>query len=111
VKGTGFSPYISQSGKEGALALREMPITRSPSTPEASSPPCSSSSTLTSTTSRATILVPVDFDDRETLAALLTERTGHRIEIAVPQRGEKRSLVDLASQNAKQSYTQRFRRT
>jgi excinuclease ABC subunit C len=56
-----------------------------------------------------TILVPVDFDDRETLAALLTERTGHKIEIAVPQRGEKRSLVDLAGQNAKQSYTQRFR--
>ena len=40
---------------------------------------------------------------------LLTERTGHSIEIAVPQRGEKRSLVDLAGQNAKQSYTQRFR--
>jgi excinuclease ABC subunit C len=56
-----------------------------------------------------TILVPVDFDDREALSALLTERTGHRIELAVPQRGEKRSLVDLAAQNAKQSYTQRFR--
>ena len=56
-----------------------------------------------------TILVPVDFDDREALAALLTERTGHRVEIAVPQRGEKRSLVDLAGQNAKQSYIQRFR--
>jgi len=56
-----------------------------------------------------TILVPTDFDDREALAELLSERTGHRIEIAVPQRGEKRSLVDLASQNAKQSYTQRFR--
>ena len=56
-----------------------------------------------------TILVPADFDDREALAALLTERTGHRIEIAVPQRGEKRSLVDLAAQNAKQSYIQRFR--
>jgi excinuclease ABC subunit C len=55
------------------------------------------------------ILVPTDFDDREALANLLSERTGHRIEIAVPQRGEKRSLVDLASQNAKQSYTQRFR--
>ena len=55
------------------------------------------------------ILVPVDFEDRETLAALLTERTGHRIELAVPQRGEKRSLVDLASQNARQSHTQRFR--
>ncbi len=56
-----------------------------------------------------TILVPADFADRESLATLLTERTGHRIEIAVPQRGEKRSLVDLAGQNAKQSYTQRFR--
>jgi excinuclease ABC subunit C len=56
-----------------------------------------------------TILVPSDFDDREALAALLSERAGHRIEIAVPQRGEKRSLVDLAGQNAKQSYTQRFR--
>jgi len=56
-----------------------------------------------------TILAPVEFDDRETLAALLSERRGHKIEIAVPQRGEKRSLVDLAGQNAKQSYTQRFR--
>src|SRR5580704_14053003 len=55
------------------------------------------------------ILVPVDFDDRETLSALLTERTGHKIEIAVPQRGDKKSLVDLAAQNAHQSYTQRFR--
>jgi excinuclease ABC subunit C len=56
-----------------------------------------------------TILAPVDFDDRESLAALLTERTGHKIEIAVPQRGDKKSLVDLAGQNARQSYTQRFR--
>ena len=55
------------------------------------------------------ILIPADFDDREPLAGLLTERTGHKIELAVPQRGEKRSLVDLASQNARQSYTQRFR--
>jgi len=56
-----------------------------------------------------TILVPADFADRESLDALLTERVGRRIEIAVPQRGEKRSLVDLAGQNARQSYTQRFR--
>jgi excinuclease ABC subunit C len=55
------------------------------------------------------ILVPVDFDDREALTSLLTERAGHRIELAVPQRGEKRSLVDLAAQNAHQSYVQRFR--
>jgi len=56
-----------------------------------------------------TILVPVDFEDRETLAGLLASRTGHKVELAAPQRGDKRSLIDLAGQNAKQSYTQRFR--
>jgi excinuclease ABC subunit C len=55
------------------------------------------------------ILVPVDFPDRVLLADLLSERTGHRIELAAPQRGDKRSLVDLVCQNAKQSYDQRFR--
>ena len=55
------------------------------------------------------ILVPVDFPDRAVLAELLAERTGHRIELAVPQRGDKRSLVDLVCQNARQSYDQRFR--
>jgi excinuclease ABC subunit C len=57
----------------------------------------------------STIYVPVDFADRATLASLLADHTKHRVEIAVPQRGEKRSLVDLAAQNAKQSYDQRFR--
>ncbi len=55
------------------------------------------------------IYLPVDFPDRATLADLLTGHTRHRVEIAVPQRGEKRSLVDLAGQNAKQSFDQRFR--
>jgi excinuclease ABC subunit C len=56
-----------------------------------------------------TVLVPVDFPDRTVLADILTERTTHRIEILAPQRGEKRSLVDLVCLNAKQSYDQRFR--
>jgi excinuclease ABC subunit C len=55
------------------------------------------------------ILVPVEFPDRGLLAEILTERSGRRIEILAPQRGEKRSLVDLVCQNAKQSYDQRFR--
>ncbi|MGA7525402.1 MAG: excinuclease ABC subunit UvrC [Acidobacteriaceae bacterium] len=55
------------------------------------------------------IFLPVDFADRLTLANLLAEQTRHRVEVAVPQRGDKRSLVDLAGQNAKQSYDQRFR--
>jgi excinuclease ABC subunit C len=55
------------------------------------------------------ILVPIEFPDRALLAEILTERTGKRIELLAPQRGEKRSLVDLVCQNAKQSYEQRFR--
>src|SRR5271167_394265 len=55
------------------------------------------------------ILVPVEFPDRALLAEILTGRTGRRVEILAPQRGEKRSLVDLVCQNAKQSYDQRFR--
>jgi len=55
------------------------------------------------------IYLPVDFEDRETLEQLLTEHYKARIEIIIPQRGEKRSLVDLAGNNAKQSFDQRFR--
>ena len=55
------------------------------------------------------IYVPVDFPDRQLLADALRERSGHKIEITVPQRGDKRSLVDLVCQNAKQSFDQRFR--
>ena len=55
------------------------------------------------------IYVPVDFADRAALADLLGQQTGRRIDLSVPQRGDKRSLVDLAGQNAKQSFDQRFR--
>jgi len=61
------------------------------------------------------IYVPVDFEDRETLEEVLSEQiageNSHqaRVHILVPQRGEKRSLLDLAGNNAKQSYDQRFR--
>jgi excinuclease ABC subunit C len=56
-----------------------------------------------------TVYIPVDFADRDTLEGLLSERAQHKVEICVPRRGEKRSLVDLAGQNAKQSFDQRFR--
>jgi excinuclease ABC subunit C len=55
------------------------------------------------------ILAPVDFEDRTELEELLSEKRGSKVEILVPQRGEKRSLIDLAAQNAKQSFDQRFR--
>ncbi len=56
----------------------------------------------------AAIYTPVEFADRISLASALSKR-GRAVEIAVPQRGEKRSLLDLAGTNAKQSYDQRFR--
>ncbi len=61
------------------------------------------------------IYVPVEFEDRETLEEVLSEQIAEnsshqtRVHILVPQRGEKRSLLDLAGNNAKQSYDQRFR--
>ncbi len=54
------------------------------------------------------IYTPVEFADRDVLASALSKR-GRRVCIEVPQRGEKRSLLDLAGTNAKQSYDQRFR--
>ena len=55
------------------------------------------------------ICVPVEFEDRDALAELLSEARGTRVQIEVPQRGAKRSLIDLVGNNAKQSYEQRFR--
>ncbi|WP_419806286.1 excinuclease ABC subunit UvrC [Terriglobus sp.] len=56
-----------------------------------------------------TIYVPLEFPDRAALASLLSTQGGRKVEILAPQRGDKRSLVDLVGQNAKQSYDQRFR--
>ncbi|HXE90144.1 MAG TPA: excinuclease ABC subunit UvrC [Terriglobales bacterium] len=53
--------------------------------------------------------VPVDFEDRQLLEELLAEKRRGKLEILVPQRGEKRSLVDLVARNARQSFEQRFR--
>jgi excinuclease ABC subunit C len=61
------------------------------------------------------LYVPVEFEDREELEDLLSEQGADksarstRMHIFVPQRGDKRSLIDLAGTNAKQSYDQRFR--
>lgn len=55
------------------------------------------------------ILVPVDFSERAALEELLSEKRGTKVEILVPVRGDKRSLIDLAAKNAHQVYDQRFR--
>ncbi len=61
------------------------------------------------------IYTPVDFEDREELEDALSEQLAGeggratRVYIIVPKRGEKRELIDLAGNNAKQSFDQRFR--
>jgi len=55
------------------------------------------------------IHVPVDFEDREELEELLSEKKGHKVEILIPQRGQKKALLDLVETNAKHSFQQRFR--
>jgi excinuclease UvrABC nuclease subunit len=55
------------------------------------------------------VFVPADFEDRQLLEDFLSQRRGKRIEIKIPQRGVKRTFVDLVNQNAKLSFDQRFR--
>jgi excinuclease ABC subunit C len=55
------------------------------------------------------IHVSADFEDRELLQEMLTERAGHKVEILTPQRGSKRAFLDLVENNAKHSFEQRFR--
>ena len=53
--------------------------------------------------------VPIDFEDRELLEETLADRAEHKVEIFTPQRGNKRSFLDLVESNAKHSFEQRFR--
>ena len=55
------------------------------------------------------IHVPVDFEDREALEELLSEKRNRKVEIHTPQRGQKKALLNLVENNAKHSFDQRFR--
>ncbi|MBZ5502973.1 MAG: excinuclease ABC subunit UvrC [Acidobacteriia bacterium] len=55
------------------------------------------------------IHTPMDFDDRELIEEVLTEKAGHRVEIFNPQRGQKHDFLELVERNAKHSFLQRFR--
>src|SRR5215210_6650188 len=47
-------------------------------------------------------------EDAELLEAWLSERSGHRVQVVVPKRGEKRGLLDLAVRNARIAYQARL---
>ena len=48
------------------------------------------------------ILLPLPIEDMDTLSALLTERCGHAVTLRMPQRGQRRELLDIANRNARE---------
>ncbi len=58
------------------------------------------------------VLVPTLPSDQDLYEEWLEELRGSRVEIAIPQRGDKRALQDTVTQNAKESFTRhRLKRT
>ncbi len=53
------------------------------------------------------VLLPVELEDAEVRAELLSERRGKKVTLAVPQRGEKTRLLQMANENARQSFAAR----
>ncbi len=55
------------------------------------------------------IHVPADFEDRELLEKVLSERRGRKVRILDPKRGKKVEMIRLVETNAKIAFEQRFR--
>jgi len=53
------------------------------------------------------VIVPVALEDADVRAELLSERRGKKVEFPTPQRGEKLRLLEMAMENARQSYSAR----
>jgi excinuclease ABC subunit C len=56
------------------------------------------------------ILLPLGVESGEMLEALGRERAGRAVEVQVPQRGERRQLIELAQRNAELALAERRRR-
>ena len=56
----------------------------------------------------AEIDLPLDVEDGEAMEEWLSSRAERRVKILVPQRGDKKALVELATRNAELSYRTRF---
>jgi len=53
------------------------------------------------------LLLPFLPEDHETLAEWLSERKGRKVSVAVPHRGVRRELVEMAGRNAAESHRER----
>ena len=57
------------------------------------------------------ILISHKIDDQALLAAALTTRSGHKVEISLPQRGEKKDLMAHALSNAREALGRKLAET
>src|SRR6202166_4684090 len=57
------------------------------------------------------ILVSHDIEDRELLAEALGTKSGHKIEVMVPRRGEKKDLIEHALANAREALGRKLAET
>ena len=57
------------------------------------------------------ILISDDIEDRDLLAEALSTKSGRRIEVMVPQRGEKKDLVEHARANAREALGRKLAET
>jgi excinuclease ABC subunit C len=57
------------------------------------------------------ILLSEEVDEQNLLATALSEKAGHKVAISVPQRGEKKDLVDHVSANAREAHGRKLAET
>ncbi len=57
------------------------------------------------------ILISHDIEERALLAEALSTKSGHRIEVMVPQRGEKKDLIEHARANAREALGRKLAET
>ncbi|NWF56360.1 MAG: excinuclease ABC subunit UvrC [Syntrophaceae bacterium] len=57
------------------------------------------------------VLLPLPVEDEALLAEWLSDRRGGKVEVHAPQRGEKKSLVEMARKNAENAFQKRVGET
>ncbi|MBI1320731.1 MAG: excinuclease ABC subunit UvrC [Candidatus Hydrogenedens sp.] len=50
------------------------------------------------------VFVPCELEDADTLAEVLSEQRGRKVEVSRPQRGDRLALVELANKNARHNF-------
>jgi len=56
----------------------------------------------------AEVHLPLALEDQPEIETWLSRRSGHRVRLLVPKRGDKRGLIELASRNAGVAYAARY---